>query len=150
MGSKKPLHAPRIDPGPTVRDPSNRQRTHVEDLVQFHAGSPSCRPRVLEVLRAWINCLCGFSCHDLDLPCSCNSCSLSLPGLPEFGWLWIFTTATIIYWIKILWWQLAYSPIWLQQKAGSSILFTIAMSLCWDHPCEFLGTFLAQGFSLNP
>lgn len=129
MGSKKPLNAPGKDPGPTVRDTSNRKRTHAEDLVRFHTCSPAVRLESLRFQEIGSTVLVDFSCHDLDLLCSCTSSSLSSPGLPKLGWLWIFTSASIIYWIKVLRWQLAHPPIWLQQKASSSTLSTIARSL---------------------
>ena len=51
--------------------------------------------------------------------------------------------------MKVLWWQLRWSSIWLQGKASSGPLSTIARSLSWGHPCGFLGIFLSASFSLN-
>lgn len=38
----------------------------------------------------------------------------------------------------------------LQEMVSSVYLFTIAKSLGWGHPCQFVGVFLAPGFYLTP
>lgn len=43
MAPKKPAHAPRVDPSPAAKDPTNRPNyttapPHAEGLIWFHAG----------------------------------------------------------------------------------------------------------------
>lgn len=73
-----------------------------------------------------------------------------IPGIQPGAWLWISASGSISYWIKALWWQLGYSPIWLQGRAGLGTFSTIVRSLSWGHLCLFLGISLSPGFSLTP
>ena len=58
MGTKRPVHAPRISLGPTARGPppSHITVTHIQ-RVKFDPMQYT----VHELPLAWISCLCGFS-----------------------------------------------------------------------------------------
>lgn len=45
----------------------------------------SCQSRICELPLAWVSCLCGFSSHDLDTPCSYDPSSLSSAKLQELS-----------------------------------------------------------------
>lgn len=97
-----------------------------------HASSLRCPSRFHGLPQVQVCCLLGFPHYDLDwsslLIKSLHPLFNWIPEVQASAWLWNSATASIRYRMKALW-QLRQSSVWLQEKASSGMLSTIARSL---------------------